>query len=66
MARSIENGTNARTRPLSRSVKASRTAPTFLEGFAPPPGWARRHPDQALRMLYVCPQDAPWVDEIFG
>lgn len=66
MARSIKNGTGVRSRSLLRDAKKSSDATPFLEGFCPPPGWARAHPDRALRMLYVCPQDAPWVDEIFG
>jgi hypothetical protein len=52
------------------ALQCNRKTPADLiasfQGFSPPPGWAKLNPELALKLLFIFPQDAPWVNEILG
>lgn len=64
--KSIQNGTKSSSMPLQCNKKRYAGAMMPGEICAPPAEWARAHPDRALRLLFVCPVEGPWLDEIIG
>lgn len=59
----VEVSNNPQQLP-QRSISSREDIVGQIRSFSPPAGWARMHPELALKILFICPQVAPWADEI--
>ena len=66
MGKTIVDVSNNQQIPLHCSINTGTDIVERLKNFSPPPGWARAHPEIALKILFICPQLGPWVDEILN
>lgn len=52
---------------LRSSSKRFFAGPGALSKMVPPSAeWARAHPERALRLLFIHPQDGAWLDEVIS
>lgn len=59
-------GVAGQTLSLRCGTKFSLDLMQQAETFAPSAGWAKANPDLALKLLFICPSPAPWLDEILN